>query len=82
MDEFYRYRRITGEKYNIFDKNYISIMNIHQAAFYMDNGVELWDVYTGRDRFTDNPTAIFVFRREDTKGAYDLWCKQKGQKNG
>lgn len=82
MDEFYRKRRITGEKYNIFDKSYITIMNIRQASFYMEYGVELWDVYPSRDRKTDQPVAAFVFRREDTKDAYEVWCERKADKNG
>ena len=77
MDEYYRLRRITGEKYNIFDKQFVNILNISQAAFYLSHDVELWDVYPSRDRFTNKPTAVFVFKREDTRSAYDLWCKQK-----
>lgn len=77
MDEYYRYRRITGEKYNIFDKQFLNIMNIQQAAFYMNEGAELWDVYPSRDKFTGKPTAVFVFKRDETKEVYDKWCKLK-----
>lgn len=76
-DEFYRNRRITGEKYNIFSKEYITILNIHQGAFYLEKGVELWDCYPTRDRFSGKPVVAFVFKREDTKDAYDEWCRNK-----
>lgn len=76
-DEYYKIRRITGEKYDIFDKTFIHIRNIRQGSFYMMEGVELWDAYPDLDKFNGNPTVVFVFKREDTKEAYDKWCKQK-----
>lgn len=77
MDEYYRLRRITNEKYNIFDKKYVRILNIFQAAFYISEGVELWDCYPGKDRKTGEPIAIFVFKREETKEVFDRWCSQR-----
>lgn len=75
MDEYYRYRRVTGEKYNIFDKQYIRILNMAQGAFYMSEGVELWDCYPSNNK-NEKPVVVFVFKREETKEAYDKWCNQ------
>lgn len=76
MDEYIRTTRL-GEKYNIFDKEYIRIMNIFQAAFFIAHGIDLVDAYPSVDRKTNKKVAVFVFKKEDTKDAYDEWCRRK-----
>lgn len=76
MEEIWKNRRITGEMYNALDKKYINILNISQGAFYMSEGVELWDCYPSVDRKTGKPCVVFVFIKEDTKDAFDKWCKK------
>lgn len=43
---------------------------------YLNYGVELLDIYTSRDK-DDNPVLVFVFDKESSKPAYDLWCKHE-----
>lgn len=76
-EKLLRKRRITGEVYNAFDKRFINILNIHQGAFFMSEGVELWDCYPSVDRKTGKPCVVFVFVREDTKEAFDKWCNMR-----
>ena len=44
---------------------------------YISHKVELIDIYTSRDKKTNEPILIFVFDRESSQEAYDLWCDHK-----
>lgn len=55
----------------------VRILNGGQSSFYDLCGVELVDVYGSRDYKTKKPIMVHVFRRADTKVAYDLWCKEE-----
>ena len=47
--------------------------------FYLDNDVELIDIYTSRDRNNDKPILTFVFDRNSSKRVFDLWCKREAE---
>lgn len=46
-------------------------MNTRQAGLYVKNNIPLVDLFWSRD------TLVFVFDREKSKEAYDLWCKRE-----
>ena len=46
-------------------------MNTRQAGLYVKNNIPLVDLFWSRD------TLVFVFDREKSKAAYDLWCKRE-----
>ena len=61
--------RITGKSY-MPEESYI-ILNVAQAAAYLDNGAELLDIYVGRDR-----KLCFVFPKDSkTKELFNKWVK-------
>ena len=76
MEEFIKRSALTGRKYNVFD-GVITILNPLQAAFYVANGVDILDVQLSKDRKTDRPILVYLFKRDETKDVFDLWCKQK-----
>lgn len=60
----------------LFDREYdtdntIRIINTKQAGLYIKNRVPLVDLYWSVN------SLVFVFDREKSKEAYDLWCKYK-----
>lgn len=57
------------KEYEIEDT--VRIVNTRQAGLYVKNNVPLIDLFWSRD------TLVFVFDREDSKIAYDLWCKHQ-----
>ena len=67
--------KITGKKYNA--KDCVRILNIQQVAAYLDNEVELLDIYISKDRNTEKKILVYIFDRENSKQAYDLWCKRE-----
>ena len=73
-DEFYRFSTVTGKSYDIFKT--VKILNILQAASYMDNDVFPVDIRVSRD---DNMRRclVFYFDREESKEVYDKWCKHE-----
>lgn len=65
-------------KYNVWDV--VHILNIEQAKFYMENGVKLVDLDFSKSRTnSDRTVVVFIFNREDTREAYDTWCKRASQ---
>ena len=73
-EEFFRFSTVTGKSYNFFQC--VKILNNKQAAFYMANGVELRDIRISKDK-NDKACLVFYFYKNETKQAYDAWCKQK-----
>ncbi len=71
----YETSKITGRTYELFSQ--IRILNIKQSIFYLKNGVVLNDIEISEDRKTHEPVMVFLFNREDTRDAYDKWCKQR-----
>lgn len=71
-EKFYKRSKQTNEYYNLFDT--VRILNVQQCAFYMDKGIELKDVYVSKDK-NGKPILVFLFDKNDTKEAYDEWCR-------
>lgn len=83
IPHFLRYSKLkTNEVKNIkeysemFKREYevedtVRIVNTRQAGLYVKNNVPLVDLFWSRD------TLVFVFDREQSKTAYDLWCKHE-----
>lgn len=71
-NEFFKYSRITGRKYNVF--NTIRILNLAQSMAYIENGVLPVDITVGRNK-NDQRCLIFYFIKDDTTEVYDKWCK-------
>ena len=44
---------------------------------FISNGAELLDIYTSRDRKTNEPILVFVFNRESTKELFVKWCNHE-----
>lgn len=55
----------------------VRILNIQQVIAYLNMGVELLDIYTSIDKKTDNKVLVFLFDRESSRYAYDLWCRRE-----
>ena len=58
-------------------KDSVFIVNVTQAAFYMENGLIPLDVYPSKDYKTKKPIVVFAFNREETKPLFDKWCGGK-----
>lgn len=74
-DKFIRKSKITGKEYDVFKS--IRILNISQAIYYLENRIELQDLFISQDRKTNKSVLVFVFLRDDTKEIFDTWCKKK-----
>ena len=61
--------KIFNKEYEIEDT--VRIVNTRQAGLYVKNNIPLVDLFWSRD------TLVFVFDREKSKAAYDLWCKRE-----
>ena len=70
-DEFYRFSTVTGKSYDVFKT--VKILNILQAASYMDNEVFPVDIRVSRDE-NKRRCLVFYFDREESKKYYELWC--------
>ena len=55
----------------------IRILDPNQAALYWANGVEPLDIYSSRSYKTNKALIVFVFKRDETKEVFDLWCKHE-----
>lgn len=75
MDEYLRYSRLTGKKYNVFDC--VRIYNLGQSMAYMNNGVLPVDIKIGKDRDGEKSILVFYFIKEETKDVYDLWLRHE-----
>ena len=67
--------KFTGKTYD--PNKAVRILNMQQAAGYMDYGIKLLDLYTSKDIKTGRSILVFIFDREESKEAYDLWCKHE-----
>lgn len=61
----------TGKTYD--PNKAVRILNMQQAAAYMNYGIDLIDLYSSKDK-NGKPILVFIFNREESKEAYDLWC--------
>lgn len=69
-------------KSNVTNKEYyanetVRILNVQQVIAYLNFGVELLDIYPSKDRNSDKQLLVYVFDKEKSKEAYDLWCKHE-----
>lgn len=74
--EFYKRSALSGEKYDVFDKDIIRILNPRQCAFYVSRSVPILDVRLSTDNI-GRPILVYLFRRSATKEVFDEWCRQK-----
>ena len=58
------------------------ILNMQQLAFYMENSVELLDLFVSKDYKTKKPILVGVVDKTDSYDAYKLWCDHKSYKDG
>ena len=65
----------TGKSYDA--NNCCRIVNMLQLAFYMDNDVELLDLYVSKDHKTNKPILVGVVDKTDSYEAYKMWCDNK-----
>lgn len=69
MNHIKEYSEMFHKEYEIEDT--VRIVNTRQAGLYVKHNVPLMDLFWSRD------TLVFVFDREQSKNAYDLWCKHE-----
>lgn len=50
----------------------IKIVNLIQASLYIKHGLKPIDIYWGH-----NDRLIFLFKKDETKPLFDLWCKHE-----
>lgn len=74
--EFYRKSALSGETYDVFDKDVIKILNPLQSAFYVSRSIPILDVRLSTDNI-GRPILVYLFRRSLTKEVFDEWCRQK-----
>lgn len=65
----------TGKSYD--PNKSCRIINMMQLAFYLDNEVELLDLYVSKDFKTNKPILVGVVDRTDSYEAYQKWCNNK-----
>lgn len=74
MEQFFRYSRITGKRYNLFET--VKIVNLLQSMSYISAGVLPVDISISKN--TDGkPCFVFLFVKEETKEVYDKWCNHE-----
>ena len=66
---------VTGITYN--PKDVVRILNMRQCAAFCSYGCKIVDVYPSVDYKTGVPIMVVLFFKNDTKEAYDLWCKHE-----
>lgn len=72
MMEFFRKSGLTHQTYDVFKM--VRILNIQQAAAYINNGVFPIDIIVDLDEKTKQRRLVFLFDREGSKSVYDKWC--------
>jgi hypothetical protein len=69
----YSYSETTGRAY--LPEKVVRIVNKDQAWAYMKYGLTLLDMYPSNDFDTGKRIFVYLFDRQESKKAYDLWCK-------
>lgn len=67
--------KYSGKEYYANDA--LRILDPKQAALYWNYGIEPLDIYPSRDFKTNKSLIVFVFKRNETKEVFDLWCKHE-----
>ena len=74
----YDVSRITGKRYNVWDQ--VHIVNIEQAKFYIEQGVPLMDIdFSPSRKDATRMMVVFLFNRDDTQEAWDIWRQRKDE---
>lgn len=76
-EEYFRLSTVTGKSYDVFRT--VKILNIQQVCYYLSKNVELRDIRQSLDK-NGKAVLVFYFYKDDTKEAYDEWCKNKEEK--
>lgn len=76
-EEYFRLSTVTGKSYDVFKT--VKILNIQQVCYYLSKNVELRDIRQSLDK-NGKAVLVFYFYKDDTKEAYDEWCKNKEEK--
>lgn len=58
-----------------YPEEVVRIVNSKQFKLYVANGIYPIDIYTSMDRKTGKSILVMIFLKEETKEAYDLWCR-------
>jgi hypothetical protein len=66
--------RFTGKEYE--PSKTIRILNALQAAAYIKYGIVLLDLWLSKNK-EGKPILVYIFDREESTEAYDLWCKHE-----
>lgn len=66
---------VTGKSYDA--TSVVRILNTQQVIAYLNNGVELLDLYPSVDSKTEKPLLVYIFDRNESRAAYDLWCRRE-----
>ena len=53
----------------------VRIINSKQFKLYIANGIYPIVIYTGLDRKTGKTILVMIFLKDETKEAYNLWCR-------
>ena len=56
------------------NKDVVRIYNPKQRDLYLMNGIMPKDIYTSIDEKTDEKILIYIFKKDDTREAYEKWC--------
>lgn len=65
----------TGKSYD--HSKCCRIVNMLQLAFYMENNVELLDLFVSKDHKTNKPILVGIVDKTDSYEAYKMWCENK-----
>lgn len=76
-NNYYRRSSVTGRTYDLFQC--VKILNTQQAIFYLQHGVPLMDLQVSNSHKNDKPILVFVFKKQDTAEAWELWNLKKGE---
>lgn len=66
---------VTGKEYD--PSKCVRIVNITQIAAYIENNIELLDIFPSKDNETGKRILVAVFDKEDSFEAYKAWCNHE-----
>lgn len=69
MKDIKEYSELFNKEYEIEDT--VRIVNTRQAGLYVKNNIPPVDLFWSKD------TLVFVFDKNQSKRAYELWCKHQ-----
>lgn len=58
-----------------YSSEVVRIVNSKQFKLYIANGIYPIDIYTSLDRKTGKTILVMIFLKDETKEAYELWCR-------